>query len=69
MPEAAQQGQYKGHNKHRCYYVDRKLIHHLLDITLLVPHLLRIHHNSSFFACVDDQANNPACIPQEGPLE
>ena len=69
MPESTQQSQYKGHYKHCCDDVEGELVHHLLDIALLVPHLLRIHHDSSFFACVNDQANNPARVPQEGALE
>ena len=69
MPEPAQQGQYEGHYKHRCDDVEGELVHHLFNITLLVPHLLRIHHDSSLFASINDQANNPARVPQEGALE
>ena len=69
MPESTQQSQYKSHYKHRCDDVESELIHHLLDITLLVSHLLRIHHDPSFFACINYQANDPARVPQEGALE
>ena len=69
VPETAQNCQDERHDKHGRDHENGEAIHQVLDVALLVPSVLRVHHNARLFASVDYEADDPVCVAQVSALE